>query len=231
MNRPAFMSLWLAAAVSASMAQTSSLYITTQPGPVTKIKGKAVNIPLQEASYHSVGLPEPRVFAVHDFVTIIIREQSTASLDSSLDTKKENKLDGKITAFPAFKLLDILQGRLTPGDPADMPAVGVDVKNEFKGDGKYTRKDEMTTRLTGQIVDIKPNGTMTIEARTSVQHDDEKLVIGVTGMLRPEDVTADNTVLSTQMYDLRVTKINEGELRSSSKKGILTRILDTIFNF
>jgi flagellar L-ring protein precursor FlgH len=223
--------MWLLAAAGPALAQSSSLYVTTQPGPIVKVKGRSVNAQLQEVSYHVVTMPEPRLFAVHDLITIIIREQSTTTSEATLDTQKETQLDGKIQAFPTFNLRDILEGRLRPGDPADFPAVKVGTKNEFKGEGEYERRDTMTTRLTARVVDIKPNGTMTLEARTHVQNDDEKLTIAVTGQIRPEDVTADNTVLSTQVFDLRVAKVHEGELRKTSKKGLLTKILDTIFNF
>ena len=44
-------------------------------------------------------------------------------------------------------------------------------------------------------------------------------------------MTIANTVLSTQMFDLRVAKTHEGEIRKAQKKGLFTKILDTIFNF
>ena len=89
----------------------------------------------------------------------------------------------------------------------------------------------MTTRLTGQIIDIKPNGLLVVEAHTHIQNDDEIQDIKVTGTWREEDVAIDNTVLSTQGYGVRIEKVHEGELRKASKKGLFTKILDTLFAF
>ncbi|MHC4994232.1 MAG: flagellar basal body L-ring protein FlgH, partial [Planctomycetota bacterium] len=113
----------------------------------------------------------------------------------------------------------------------DFPEVGVDFNREFNGEGEYERRDSMTTRLTGQIIDVKPNGLLVIEARTYIQNDDEIQDIKVTGTWRETDVAIDNTVLSTQGFDVRIQKTNEGELRKASKKGLFTKVLDTLFAF
>ena len=215
---------------AAAFGQSSSLYTAQPQAPVVE-NGFKVNPALQQASYTVVTTPEPRRFAMHDLITIVIREQSSAVSESTLETNKETKVDGQVSAFPHLTLKDLLDGQVRAGRTEDLPKVGVDFKNEFEGDGEYERKDSLTTRLTGRVVDVKPNGTLSVEARTFIQNDDEKLEILVTGYCRPDDVTPDNSVLSTQIYDLRVTKVHSGELRKTSKKGLFTKILDTVFNF
>jgi len=223
-------------AVSGSVAwgQSSSLYLT-DPTPPARQKNMIHNPVLEKSSYAAVLPLPPREFAVQDLVTIVIREQSSATLESNLETEKELTLRGETTRFPSVNLLNLLQGELNPsnrdGDANNFPGVDVSVTNDFEGEGDYERRDTMTTRLTARVVDIKPNGTLALEARTNIQNDEEKLTINVTGYARPDDIAADNTVLSTQMYDLRVKKQHEGEVRNANKKGILTKILDTIFNF
>ena len=210
--------------------QTSSLYLTP-PKEVVQKRGQVIEQQLQLASYVSVLPGQPHTFAINDLVTIIIREQSSATSDSILDTAKEDKIDGNVTGFPNLNLSELLNGQLHAGNTSKLPKVGIDFKNNFTGNGQYERKDVLITRLTARIVDVKPNGTLSIEARTFIQNDKEKLTIAVTGYCRPDDVLADNTVLSTQMFDLRVNKVHEGELRTAAKKGVLTKILETVFNF
>ena len=53
----------------------------------------------------------------------------------------------------------------------------------------------------------------------------------VTGICRPDDISAANTVLSNQVHDLMIEKIHKGELRESSKKGIIAKVLETVFAF
>ena len=89
----------------------------------------------------------------------------------------------------------------------------------------------MTTRLTAKIIDIKPNGLLVLEARRFMRTDEETVSIALTGMCRSADVGADNSVLSTNMHDLRLVKEHKGEIRNSTEKGILTKAFEFLFAF
>ena len=69
-----------------------------------------------------------------------------------------------------------------------------------------------------------------LEGRHKIDTDGEVMIMVLTGTCRPKDVSTDNTVLSTQLYGLSIVKELRGELRRASKKGILTRVFDVIFN-
>ena len=212
--------------------QSSSLYLM-EPEPPQRMYGKvAAPAELDRASYTAVLMPEPREFKVHDLVTIIVRESASASSTSGLETNKEVELDGSIDAFPSFQLKDLLELQLNPSTMDDgSPQVKLGMENEFEGEGEYSRRDDVTLRITAQVVDIKPNGNLALEAVKHIKNDKEELEIRLTGYCRSEDVTVDNTVLSTQMHGLRLEKQHKGELRNASKKGVLTKILEFLFNF
>jgi flagellar L-ring protein precursor FlgH len=215
-------------------AQSSSLYLSEPEAPKMSKDGVVEQGPLATVSYTAVLTPPPRKFAVQDLITIIIREDSEATSEGNLETEKESKIKGEVRSFPHLNLYDLLTKQLTSSDRDDdnpFPSVDLSFKNEFTGDGEYERKDTMTTRLTARVVDVKPNGVLSLEARTFMKNDDEEVTITVTGFIRPDDVTPANTVMSTQVFDLHVAKTHEGEIRKAAKKGLLTKILDTLFNF
>jgi flagellar L-ring protein precursor FlgH len=215
----------------AAYGQSSSLYLAPAK-PFERVNGELVNPALQHASYTAVIPLPPRKFALHDLVTIVVRESSNASSEGKLETSKELEVEGEISDFPSLQLKDLLQFRLKGGAlTSPSPKLGVSYSNEYTGDGNYERKDEIVFRITARVVDVKPNGTLALEARKHIENDDEKLTISLTGFCRPEDVAADNTVLSTQMFDLRVNKQHQGEVRNAQKKGLLTKLLDFVFNF
>ncbi|MEX0742712.1 MAG: flagellar basal body L-ring protein FlgH [Phycisphaeraceae bacterium] len=196
-----------------------------------QIKGRIIHRELQAVSYAAVRLPEPRHFAQQDLITIIIREQTQASSSQGLSTSKEVTVGSELEAMPRLQLEDLLNFQLRGGDEEDLPEFALSHTSEFDGEGDYSRRDSMTTRLTARVIDVKPNGTLALEARTYIRTDGETQTIVVTGYARSDDITGDNSVLSTQMYDLRVEREHTGELRRSSEKGILTRLIDTVLNF
>ncbi len=230
--RSALFAMVMLVATSSALAQSSSLLLAPAKEPA-RVHGLMVNEALQTASYTSVIPVPPRKFALHDLVTIIVRESSTASSEASLETEKEATVAGEITNVPDLTQLLQLRLKNSPftANGGVTPKIGADFSKEFEGDGEYERKDEVVFRITARVIDVKPNGTLSLEARKAIQNDKEKLTITLTGYCRAEDVAADNTVLSTKMFDLRVNKQHAGELRNASKKGILTKVFDFIFNF
>jgi flagellar L-ring protein precursor FlgH len=185
--------------------------------------------PMEGVSLFFVPPPEPRFFQKHDLIQIIVRETSTARSSHELETEKEFNIDGKISAWPDFNLEDLLNLQLFAGRTTDLPELRMRFGKEFEGDGEYERQDDLVARLTAEVIEVLPNGNLVLEARTSIQTDEETAIMKVTGMCRPEDVGPSNTVLSSQIHDLKVTKEHTGELKKANKKGIIARVFDVIF--
>ncbi len=220
--------------VGAANAQSSSLYVEADSTSILNRSNleNRLSPEIARVSLVAAALPEPREFSVHDLITIIVRESIEADASSSISTEKETTISGQLTQFPDLRPEKLLQLKLDRGDLAgNEPAVDVTYTGEFEGDGDYQRSDSFTTRMTARIVDIKPNGTLVLEARKRIQSDEESVTILLTGTCRKDDISASNTVLSTQIYDLQLVKEHKGELRRATKKGLLTKVFETIFNF
>lgn len=187
---------------------------------------------IRSVSLSAVVEPEPRTYQLHDIITVIVRESTTAEIDASLTTEKDVSYEGEIAELPRFNLSDLLNLQLKPNTfPNGTPKLDVSFTSEFDGSGDYEHSTEMTARLAAQVIDVKPNGLLVLEARKFVENDDETMTLVVTGTCSVDDVTIDNTVLSSNLYDLHISKQQTGELRKSTKKGLLSRVLDFIFNF
>jgi len=195
--------------------------------------GKAEAEPhaLRDSSMFAIAPLEPRKFNKHDLVQIIVRESSKAESTHETDAKKDYKLDGKVAAWPDMSLEDLFNLQVFAGRSTGLPQVKVDFKKDFKGDAEYKREDDFTARLSAEVIEVLPNGHLVLESRTYIKTDEEESAIKVTGVCRPEDVTAVNTVLSSQMHDLKIQKMHKGELKKTNEKGIIAKILDTIFAF
>jgi flagellar L-ring protein precursor FlgH len=183
---------------------------------------------LSDVSFFSVPEPQPQSFKKHDLITIIVREQSEVSSQASTDQKRQNDMDAKLDSFIKLNLKNL---HLT-GDAISSPleAKG-NVDREFKGDGTLDRSDSFTGRITAAVLDVKPNGVLVLQARKSIKTDDEEQVFILTGDCRAADVMPDNTILSTQLYDLDLIKNNSGAMRDVTQRGWLTKLLDAVNPF
>jgi len=176
-----------------------------------------------------ISLPPPLIkqYKVGDLLTVIVREQKSFEAESDLETQRKYDVKSELDDFVKFTNGGIGASTFQRG----MPNINYkfDTKAESEGDTK--REDRFTTRITSTIIDVKPNGLLVIEATSRVEHDEEIAVITLTGTCRKEDVTADNTVLSTQIADKNVVIRNEGALRSASSRGWLTKLFDKVKPF
>jgi flagellar L-ring protein precursor FlgH len=186
------------------------------------------NALLLRSSPFAVARPEPIKIKVHDLLTIIVRESKTATTDSKLQSKKNWKLD---TGLEEWIRLSNKHGVVPAKFEQGKPSVLFDFKNDYKGNGKYDRKDELTTRITARVIDVKPNGNLVLEARKSIAIDDEGYTITLTGECRALDVLPDNTILSTQIADPTIDVQHSGSVRDATRRGWLMRGLDFLRPF
>lgn len=184
---------------------------------------------LRMSSLMFVEPPKPREFQRHGQITIIIDETSRASSKQTLDTKKDYDNNASMTEFPSLEHL--LELQLQNGDTTDPAKLAVKSKNKFKGEGEYDRSDRFNAKITAEIIDVKPNGTLVLEARKSIIKDKEVQTLVLSGRCRGEDVTTANTVLSSQLADLTVVQHNEGQVKDTATKGLIPRVLEALFNF
>ena len=178
---------------------------------------------IEAVSLIAVPRMPPRKFKVEDLITIIVRQQKKYEADAKLDTKKQWDLTGKLNEwFRFYPGTHLGEDQLSNGKP------GFDLKfqNRLKSDADSEREDKFITRIQATVIDVKPNGNLVLEATQAETHDEEEFEITVTGVCRSEDVTPDNSILSTQIAELRLEELNKGAVRDATRRGWAPRILD-----
>ncbi len=215
--------------VSAAAAQSLNERKVDTPLRVNGTAPAADSAALSGVSLFAVTPPPPKTFAKNDLIEIVINESSLQKHEQSLDTKKDYSIEAELARFPSLR--NLLELQLRNGDSQATANLDVSSKNEFKGDGQYERKDRFTARITATVLEVKPNGTLVLEAKKEFTSNSEETVLVLSGVCRPEDITTQNTIQSTQLANLSMTVRNSGEVKDASKKGFVPRVLDTIFNF
>jgi flagellar L-ring protein precursor FlgH len=176
-----------------------------------------------ELSVLAVPLPKPRVVHKHDLVTIIVREESQSSSKGTTDLKRNSDLDAKIDAYVNMNFKKLA---LEAHNPGTAPEIKGEFSRNFKGEADVDRSDSFTARIGAEVLDVKPNGTIVIQARKHIKTDEEEQDFVLTGSCRAEDIGPDNSVLSTTLHDLDVKKNTRGAARDSTKRGWISRLLD-----
>lgn len=159
---------------------------------------------------------------VNDIVTIVIDESSSGQNQASTNTSRNSATNAGISAMLGLDT-SILQKNPNMGAAI---TVGGSTANSLKGSGDTSRGGQLKARLTARVVRVLDNGNLLIEGRRQVTLNNEDQYIVVTGLIRPEDITAENAILSSNMADARIVYTGSGVLMDKQHPGWMTRVLD-----
>jgi flagellar L-ring protein precursor FlgH len=180
-------------------------------------------------NFYAMEAPVPRVLKKHDLVNIVVNEESKSQTTGNSTQQRQVDFDAKVDAFVNFNLAKM---SIHPnGASNNPPEIQLNGSRDFKGQGEYDRDDTMTTRLEAEVLDVKPNGTLVIEAKRTMKIDEEEISVTLTGECRVADIDATNSVLSTDLHDMNLKKSTKGEVHDTSQRGLLHRILDILNPF
>jgi flagellar L-ring protein precursor FlgH len=229
--RNAVVSCFVGSLLACAGANAQSLF-RNLPQPAVQGVVPVDNTALDElATYSMIAVkpPRPRNYNIHDLVTIIVEETSTQSADQQLKTDKTYNNTTDLNALvDAWQLLQL---QLRPGSLSNEKLLDISNKQKFDGKGTYTRNDKLQLKIQAEIIDVKPNGTLVLEARKTIDKNGETQVTVLSGHVRREDITNANTILSSQLADLTIVTKSEGQVDKAGKKGFIPRALETLFAF
>jgi flagellar L-ring protein precursor FlgH len=160
-----------------------------------------------------------RASRMGDIVTVLVMESSSSDRKAETNTKKESN-----NAFGVSNFF----GNTNPlgGAGRNRTNFAFAGDNEQKANGNITRQDAVTAQIPARVVKILDTGQLLIEGRRAVVVNDETQTLGFSGIVRPEDITPENTVKSTMVADAEVTLIGKGVLAEKQRPGILNRLFD-----
>lgn len=217
------MTLALAAGARAQSSSIAKDKATVEDA-VREVPPAKGNPALEGKSLIAVKEQEPRKFQVNDLITIIVRVQTEYEADGKANARRQADLNSELDAFIKFTGGGVGATPFRRGKP------NINYKSTFnqRNDAESEREDKLTTRITGKVIDVKPNGNLVFEARSSMHHDDEEHDMTLTGTCRSVDVTVDNTVLSTQVENLDIDIKTKGNIRNSTRPGWLGTLFDWV---
>ena len=160
---------------------------------------------------------------VGDTVIIDIIENSTSSMDVNTESSRKSDIG---VGMPT---LNGLTGKII-NPPADLTEmVGADFSTKFTGEGKSDRSGQVTASVAALVTEVLPNGNLSVFGRRSMKVNNEVQYITVSGIVRPQDISAANRVKSTYLADSRIEYYGKGALADKQKPGWGTRILENIW--
>ena len=154
-----------------------------------------------------------KAHAVGDTVTIIINENSSANRAGTAANSKTST-----TALNAGVGIFSVLTNASAGN-----------SDKFAANGSIVNTNNVNARMTAQVTEVKPNGNLIISGSQSIKQNGEEQKITVSGIVRTEDITTDNTVLSSSIGDAVIKVDGKGPIAGKQRQGILSQIFNFLF--
>ncbi|MCL0066757.1 flagellar basal body L-ring protein FlgH [Thermodesulfovibrionales bacterium] len=169
-----------------------------------------------------------RARAVNDLVTIVIHEVTRASKRAETGVERDALAEYRIGPFVGENPLFCITG--IPFDIAGI-SIGGEGRSAFEGSGDTIRQGRLESRITAIVIDVLPNSNLVIESRREIIVNDEKEILVLRGIVRPDDISPNNTVLSTHIANAQIYMVGVGVLGDRQRPGWLMEFLDRVWPF
>jgi flagellar L-ring protein precursor FlgH len=164
-----------------------------------------------------------RAREVGDILTVSLNETFAA-------TKTQSAASSKNDAF-AVTLPTGLPNILTGGYDKDAAGLNAGTTRSFAGSGNAAQSNSLSGFLTVTVTRVFDNGNMEIAGQKKLRLNNGDEYVRLTGLVRPEDVSATNIVLSNRVADAEIVYVGAGEIADSSRQGWLSRTMRNISPF
>jgi flagellar L-ring protein precursor FlgH len=212
----------------------------------------AIESPTEQPGYQPVRLPMPQPIAyvyqpnslwrsgaraffedqrasqVGDILTVTILIDDKAAVDNATNrTRTANEAIG-IDQIAGF---DTALTSLLPGSPDLGDMVDVNSETNTSGSGGVDREEEIETTLAAVVTQVLPNGNLVIEGRQEIRVNFEVREIIVAGIVRPEDITGENTISSEKIAEARISYGGRGQITDVQQPRYGQQFLDILLPF
>jgi flagellar L-ring protein precursor FlgH len=163
-----------------------------------------------------------KAFRLHDVVSIVVSENLAASTDGQVKNARASNASSGITAlFGMLKATGALPNMLNQTSSSGLTA-----------QGQSTTNSSLETTFGAEVVDVLPNGMLVVQATRQLTFSQQTQLIKLRGLVRPEDVSAQNQVQSTAMTDLELEVTGKGIVNDSTyRQNPLVRLLEKLIVF
>lgn len=225
-----------------------------QPPKLSPIK----NI-VEKPGYKPVRMPMPQPVAIHhqpnslwrsgsraffkdqrarrigDILTVTVKIDDKAKLENTTKRSRSNAENANLPAFLGFanplqrvlsKLRKLAPGEVDPGKVAEL-----DSTSSSEGSGEVDRTEDLETTIAAVVTQVLPNGNLVIQGRQEVRVNFEVRELIVAGIIRAEDISADNTIPSTKIAEARIAYGGRGQISDVQQPRYGQQVLDIVLPF
>jgi len=159
---------------------------------------------------------DPKAARAGDAVMVLVVETSSASNDASTTSDRESNLSLNAS------------GKVSTSNIPEV-SLGVGTGNSFKGAGATSTRGSIRAKISARVDSVLANGDLMITGHRTIIVNGEEQRITLSGIVRPPDILADNSVYSYNIAEARIAFEGNGVVSSAQGPGWITKLLHWLF--
>jgi flagellar L-ring protein precursor FlgH len=185
--------------------------VQTTPGSIWSDSGRLTRMSTDD-----------RAMRPHDLIQVVVSESLAASTDGTVKNSRSSSANSGISG---------LIGTLHAGN-ALQNLVNQNSASALNAQGASATNSSLSTTFGGQVVDVLPNGMLVIEAARQVEFSQQTQTIILRGLVRPEDISQQNQVLSTAISSMELEVRGKGIVNDAThRQNPIVRLLQQLLVF
>ncbi len=171
---------------------------------------------------------DQRATRVGDIMTVVIAINDKAELENETKRERTNAENGKIGGLLGYEqqLAKWLPDAAGTGDLVDVNTTG-----SSNGKGSVGRKEQVNLRVAATITQVLPNGNLVITGKQQMVVNYDLRELEISGVIRPEDISSENTVNYDQIAEARITYGGRGQVMDVQQARYGQQLYDILFPF
>lgn len=171
---------------------------------------------------------DSRAWKVGDIIRVVVEIKDNASLNNSTQQNRSGKDSlGIPNLFGKEKAL-----KANLSTVANLNSlVSVNSSRGHSGNGNISRKEDIKTEIAAIVSKVLPNGNLVVQGHQEVRVNYELREVKIAGIIRPKDITSDNSIKSNQMAEARISYGGRGIVSDVQQPRVGSQVLDIISPF
>lgn len=155
---------------------------------------------------------------VGDVITITLSEKTVSKKSSGVAVKKDSDVN-----FDSGTIL----GGVSPQYKGLGLETVLSQKRSFSGDSDADQSNSLEGNITVTVAEILPNGNLIVRGEKWITLSKGDEFIRISGIVRPDDIAPDNTVISTRLANAKISYAGKGALADAQSMGWLARFFNS----
>ncbi|KZM47642.1 flagellar basal body L-ring protein FlgH [Labrenzia sp. OB1] len=170
---------------------------------------------------------DQRASQVGDILTVVVTIDDQAEIENKTE-RSRSETSGAGVGGALGTAIDTI---FMPASVAASDIASTNSNSSFEGDGSVDRNETLQTTVAAVVTQVLPNGNLVIEGRQEVRVNFEVREMIVAGIVRPEDITANNRIASEQIAEARIGYGGRGQISDVQQPRVGNQVLDILLPF